>query len=164
MDASAAQKLKQEFLQPFIQGAITTLSTMAGLTPALQCIEHPGGDKFSGDVSAVMGLTGEHTEAFVGVSFSEELATVIVCAVLGMGPNDLEDGDIQDGVGELINMIAGSAKNALLGTTLGFMVALPSVITGKGHEVGYPKNAICWKATLVAGTDEFDLHVAYINK
>lgn len=164
VDATSALKLQQEFLTPFIEGTVSTLSTMASMNPTLKGIEMPGAEKFSGDVSAVMGLTGESVEGFVGISFTEELGSKIVSAVLGMDPSDLEPGDINDGVGELINMIAGSAKNALLSTPFSFRVALPNVISGKGHEVGYPKNATCWRAVLLLEGDTFDLHVAYVQK
>lgn len=164
MDATSALKLQQEFLTPFIEGTVSTLTTMANMDPRLKGIEMPGGDKFTGDVSAIMGLTGESTEGFVGVSFTEDLGSKIVSAVLGMQPGDLEPGDINDGVGELINMIAGSAKNALLGTPFCFAMALPNVICGKGHEIGYPKNATCWRAVLELEGQAFDLHVAYLRK
>ena len=164
MDATSALKLQQEFLTPFIEGTVSTLTTMANMDPRLKGIEMPGVDKFTGDVSAIMGLTGESTEGFVGVSFTEDLGSKIVSAVLGMQPGDLEPGDINDGVGELINMIAGSAKNALLGTPFCFAMALPNVICGKGHEIGYPKNATCWRAVLELDGQAFDLHVAYLRK
>ena len=161
LDSAVAEKLKKEYLKPFVEGAITTLSTMAGLTPSIKSIEIVEGDKFSGDVSAVMGVAGEQGEGFVGVSFIAPLASTIVSKILGLDASELEDADINDGVGELINMIAGSAKNALLGTPYVFKAGLPSVITGKGHEVGFPRNAECWTAKLGIEEQDFSLHVAY---
>ena len=161
LEGAVSEKLKKEFLKPFVEGVITTLSTMAGLSPQIKEVKIVQTDKFSGDVSAVMGVGGDNGEGFVGVSFAADLATMVVSKILNMDAADLEDGDINDGVGELINMIAGSAKNALLGTPYKFQAGLPNVITGKGHEVGYPKNAECWTATMEIEGQEFYLHVAY---
>lgn len=161
VDSALAEKLKKDFLKPFVEGTITTLHTMASLTPTIKSIRIVQSDKFSGDLSAVMGVTAEQGEGFVGISFVMPLAATVVARILNMEASQLEDPDIQDGVGELINMIAGSAKNALLGTPYKFKAALPNVITGKGHEVGFPRNAECWTATFEAEGQEFHLHVAY---
>lgn len=161
IDGTAAEKLKKEYLKPFIEGTITTLHTMAGLTPVIKGIRIVQADRFSGDVSAVMGVTADHGEGFVGISFIMPLAKTVVARILGLDANQLDDSDIHDGVGELINMIAGSAKNALLGTPYKFKAALPNVITGQGHEVGFPRNAECWTATFEAEGQDFHLHVAY---
>ncbi len=161
VDGATAEKLKKDFLKPFVEGTITTLHTMAGLTPAIKGIRIVQTDHFSGDVSAVMGVTGDQGDGFVGISFVMPLAKTVVARILGLDANQLEDSDIYDGVGELINMIAGSAKNALLGTPYKFKAALPNVITGPGHEVGFPRNAECWTATFEAEGQDFNLHVAY---
>ncbi len=161
IDQAMAEKLKKDYLRPFVEGTITTLKTMAGMTPAIKVIHIVQSDKFSGDVSAVMGVTSEEGEGFVGISFVVPLASTVVGKILGINPNDLEPGDINDGVGELINMIAGTAKNALLGTSYQFKAALPNVITGSGHEVGYPRNAECWTATFELENQDFNLHVAF---
>ncbi|MCK4303690.1 MAG: chemotaxis protein CheX [Candidatus Eisenbacteria sp.] len=163
-DATTVEKIKKEFLKPFVQGVMTTLETMASMTPSIKGIELVASDRFSGDVSAIMGLAGQGGEGFVGITFNANLAKTVVSKVLHLEEEELDDNDINDGVGELINMIAGSAKNALLGTPYCFQLALPNVITGRGHEVAYPRNADCWTSTLeVAGT-EFHLHVAYAKK
>ncbi len=161
VDGATAERLKKEYLKPFVAGVTTTLSMMAGLEPTIKEISIVTSDTFSGDVSAVMGVTGKAGEGFVGISFFTPLASVVVSKVLGMEDIELEPSDINDGVGELINMIAGSAKSSLLGTEYEFQIALPSVITGSGHEVGYPKNAECWRADFEVEGGAFYLHVAY---
>lgn len=161
VETELAEKLKRDYLKPFVEGTIVTLHTMASVTPTIKGIRIVQSDNFSGDVSAVMGVTAEQGEGFVGISFVMPLAATVVARILGLEANQLEDSDIKDGVGELINMIAGSAKNALLGTPYKFKAALPNVITGKGHEVGFPRNAACWTATFEAEGQDFDLHVAY---
>lgn len=158
------EKVQQEFLKPFVEGAVTTLTTMASMSPSPIRIEVAGDAKFLGDVSAVTGLSGERIEGFVGISFRDDLAKIVVSRVLGLDPSELEDGDITDGVGELINMITGSAKNALLGTPYQFQTGLPNVITGRDHAVGYPKAATCWNATLEVEEGQFHLLIAYAQK
>ena len=44
-----------------------------------------------------------------------------------------------DGVGEIINMIAGQAKAMLVKTKYHFTISIPSVISGHGHEISHKK-------------------------
>jgi len=160
-DTATVEKLKREWLKPFVEGVMTTLTTMASLESSVKGIVQVQEDTFSGDVSAVMGITGKEGEGFVGISFGTDLANVVVSKILGLEASELEPSDINDGVGELINMIAGSAKNTLLGTPYEFQIALPNVITGSGHQVGFPKDANCWTTTFECAGQEFYVHVAY---
>ena len=48
------------------------------------------------------------------------------------------DDDVLDAVGELTNIVAGGAKAELEEYQLA--VSLPSVITGRNHEVHFPSN------------------------
>lgn len=165
IDAATRDKIQQEFLKPFIDGVSTTLDTMANTTVKVESVKFAEeDDHFFGDVSGVMGLSGEHGEGFVGITFVETLAKTIVARILGIDETELEDADIFDGVGEIVNMIAGSAKNSLLGSTYHFNLALPNVITGKRHEVGFRKDTPCWAATLTSEGCTVYLLVAYAQK
>mgnify|MGYP000438136108 CR=1 FL=1 len=46
-----------------------------------------------------------------------------------------------DGVGEIINMISGSAKRYLTDTQFYFQLSLPTVIVGWQHEIGHPEGS-----------------------
>jgi chemotaxis protein CheX len=165
IDAATKDKIQQEFLKPFVNGVSTTLETMANTSIGIESLKFVGDeDHFFGDVSGVMGLSGENGEGFVGITFDESLAKTLVARILGMEETELEEADIFDGVGEMVNMIAGSAKNSLLGTPWHFNLALPNVITGKKHEVGFRKDTPCWVTTMSSEGHTVYLLVAYQRK
>ncbi|HTN76535.1 MAG TPA: chemotaxis protein CheX, partial [Pirellulaceae bacterium] len=71
------------------------------------------------------------------VSLSKEVALKAASAMLMMEATEI-DNDVIDAVGEIANMVAGSAKAELAEFELS--ISLPSVITGRGHEVRFPSN------------------------
>ncbi|MFC1571989.1 chemotaxis protein CheX [Candidatus Eisenbacteria bacterium] len=157
-------QMQQDLVRPFVEGVRSTMSTMAGLEPVERCVEIAETGRFHGDITALMGLTGKSGEGFVGITLESSLAQLVVSKILGLDPGELEPIDITDGVGELINMIAGTAKSILNGTQYQFNCALPNVITGPGHEVGYPKDAGHWRITLELEGKPLHLHVVYARK
>ena len=96
----------------------------------------------TGDISAIIGITGESGEGMIGLSFSTKLASLIVSRLLGQAPESISGDDRCDGIGELVNMISGNAKVSLSqnsGTP--YKLSLPTIILGAGHEVASrPKN------------------------
>ena len=88
-----------------------------------------------GDVSAIIGLAGETAGAVV-LSFSHDSAIAIVSkfaqkkyAALGS--------EVIDGVGELVNIIAGNAKKDL--NEFRIMISLPGVVTGSDYRIHWPE-------------------------
>ncbi len=165
IDTTTQDKIQQEFIAPIIDGVKTTFSTMAATEIEVESIGFAKeGDHFLGDVSGVMGISGKNGEGFVGITFPDSLAKYLVCKILAMEADELEEVDIFDGVGEMVNMITGSAKNSLLGTPYHFNLALPNVITGSGHEVGFRKDTPCWYATIKVCDHTMYMLVAYQMK
>jgi CheY-specific phosphatase CheX len=71
---------------------------------------------FSGSLPHSRGmyvLVETETEIRVGITTDEELSTNMTCAMLALDPDDISDGDIDDALGEFINILAGTAKRAL---------------------------------------------------
>ncbi|MBW1796529.1 MAG: chemotaxis protein CheX [Deltaproteobacteria bacterium] len=66
----------------------------------------------SGDVSGVIGLTGE-VNGTISVSFTEKSILAIVSNMLGEEMKELNE-DIRDAVGEIANMISGQARQELI--------------------------------------------------
>jgi chemotaxis protein CheX len=123
-----------EFINPFLEAAITVLKTMAFTTPK------PGkpflkrkDDPSRGDVSGVIGLTGP-VRGSIAVSFTKEAILHVVSNMFGEACKEI-DGEVQDAVGELSNMICGDARRALEEKGYQFEAAIPAVITGKGHTI-----------------------------
>ena len=49
---------------------------------------------------------------------------------------------VHDGIGEFINMIAGGAKTTLGSTKHAFNFTLPTIVSGRGHEMHH-KQGTC---------------------
>ncbi len=128
--------MRVEYINPFVKALTTTFSTM------LNCTATRGQLRLKQDVyppceiSGVIGLSGKAVGTVV-VSLSREVAVKAASAMLMMELTEI-DSDVIDAVGEIANMVAGSAKAELAQFELS--ISLPSVITGRGHEVRFPSN------------------------
>ncbi len=125
--------MKAAYINPFLNATINVLKTMASINPV------PGKpymkkDKISiGDISGIIGLTGAKQGAVV-VSFTKECAIKVISSMMMQKYTDLND-EIKDAVGEITNMISGDARKHLAEIGLRFEAGIPTVITGKGHEI-----------------------------
>jgi len=121
------------FINPFLQGTISVLKTMAFIEPK------PGKPYLKkdvlarGDVSGIIGFTGE-VNGSMALSFSEKSILKIVSNMLGEEINEV-NGDITDAVGEITNMISGVARKELESIGLNVSAAIPTVVSGKGHSI-----------------------------
>lgn len=91
------------------------------------------------DVTAVVGFAGGRKGA-IAISFAEDTACRVVSRFGGetierLGP------DVCDGVGELLNIIAGRAKSALGREKGSIDMSLPTVVVGPEHAVHGFKDA-----------------------
>lgn len=87
------------------------------------------------EVSGIIGLAGETVGAVV-LSFSRETASAMVLKMEGRTYNALGT-EVIDGVGELINIIAGNAKKDLVEFRV--EISLPGVITGTTYRIHWPE-------------------------
>jgi chemotaxis protein CheX len=106
-----------------------------------------------------MGLSGAASGSVV-ISLPSKLAIEIVGAMLGDDMGNTLTPEVGDGVGEIINMIAGQAKASLTKTKYHFQISIPTVVMGQGHEIthrqGTPNIVVLF--TTEAG-DDFAIQV-----
>ncbi len=122
----------------FVDSIQEVLRTMTGMSveigpPTLKKNPTP-----SYDVSGIIGLSGEFVGSMV-LSFQQSTAQAIVNAFAGMAIAP-DSADFPDAVGELANMIAGSAKTRFGGGTF---ISVPSIILGSGHTVARLNGVPC---------------------
>lgn len=86
-------------------------------------------------VSAIIGLAGDTTGAVV-LTFSRETAIAMVSRMEGKKYVALGS-EILDGVGEMVNIIAGNAKKDLLDYKI--VISLPGIITGSDYKINWPQ-------------------------
>lgn len=82
------------------------------------------------EVCGIIGFSGEITGS-VTVCFSDTAALKLVEAFAGMAI-ERTSSDFADAIGELANMIAGSAKHQLGGAA---SISTPSVVIGHGYSI-----------------------------
>ena len=127
--------LKLEYITPFIQGVKETFETMLGRKVYRRDIYIKKGYTMFGEVSGVIGMSGIKAGT-CAVSLPQALAAEVIADLMGIPEGEvLEQQVINDGVGEMINMIAGHAKRLLSATEYNFDITLPTIISGAKHEV-----------------------------
>lgn len=136
-------ELKIELIQPFVTGTKETFEGFVGMKIKRKDLYLKQGYGMWGDVSGIIGLSGV-TTGNCAISLSRKVALESVGRLLMTDdPESLEDVEVNDGVGELINMIAGRAKAILSTTPYKFDITLPTIITGKGHEFFQKRGSHC---------------------
>ncbi len=128
--------MKVEWINPFLSATVETFARMARLKVV------PGkpylftDQQNSKDISGVIGLSGTLKGAVV-IGMPEIIALQMVERLIGMKFDKLT-AEVNDGVGELANIIAGYAKKDLVGEEV--QIALPTVIYGPRHTVSMPSD------------------------
>jgi len=126
--------MNKTLIDAFAEATKSVLMMMAGTEVEMDGMMD-GRQKVYGDISGVIGLTGSMSGS-IALTLPVELAKRLVANMLAMDASELQEEDVQDGVGEIINMIAGDAKGRCNDS---FKISLPSVITGKRHTVSTSK-------------------------
>lgn len=116
-------------IEAFSNGVISTLTTMTKLKPIA---EAPITNSRSGPKGAVAGMIGMVSGKIVGnltISFEKEAALKIINSMTEESYTEIND-EVLDAIGELTNIIYGSAKTVLNQFGYAFEMAIPTVIEG----------------------------------
>ncbi len=126
-------QMKAEFINPFLEATVSVIKTMASLepTPGKPFLKKESAS--TGDVSGIVGITGD-AEGSLCLTFSQECILFVISRMLGEEQTDINN-DVKDAVGELTNMISGDSRRRLQELGHSFQSAIPTVISGKGHEI-----------------------------
>ncbi|MDR1955245.1 MAG: chemotaxis protein CheX [Treponema sp.] len=82
------------------------------------------------DISSLIGFSGQ-AQGIVALSMNRNLAIQLTDILTGT-PHTTIDQDTRDALGEIINIIAGNAKQRLE-KTLKLIISLPRIIVGEEH-------------------------------
>lgn len=147
------------YLMPFISSTKDVFSTMASMEVDFKGVYFQNEHRMLGDISGVIGLSGD-AEGTVIITFYWELAQQIISSIMGVAPDEIGPELLNDGVGEIINMISGSAKRYLTDTRFYFQLSLPTVILGWQHEIGHPDKSTVAVLLFDAGDKSFAVQVS----
>jgi chemotaxis protein CheX len=108
------------------------------------------------DVSGIIGLSGDAVGCVV-LAFPRESAVKVIERFVGSPLDPLSD-DFADAVGELVNMISGSAKAQIEGHDI--RISVPSVVVGDNHKVQTMSDATCVRIPCNSELGPFSIEVA----
>ncbi|MDX1945377.1 MAG: chemotaxis protein CheX [Pirellulaceae bacterium] len=114
----------------------------------------------SHEVSGLIGLTGQ-AQGMVVVSLGRQTA-IRVAEIMLETPQETINADVADAVGEIANMIAGSAKSRLAEYELS--VGLPTVICGKNHVIAFPSKSTPVLIPFESNIGPFCLEVSLVEQ
>jgi chemotaxis protein CheX len=121
--------MKTDYLRPFVDATVKLMSTMLDL-PCEQSDEIVPGDEIY--ISGTIRLTGP-AQGQVAMSFPKDTATKLVAKMLNMHDNEISDEVMHDGVGEMVNIVAGNAMTVLSDTEYQFSLTVPLIVVGHCH-------------------------------
>jgi len=151
--------LTADYVNPVISATQSVFEMMLGCTPKRTGLRLKKGPEPSPEVSAVIGISGRAAGTII-VGLSREGACGVLERMLGTVRTDVDD-EVCDAVGELANMIAGAAKAQLARYELS--ISLPSVVTGDGYLMHYPKNVIPFEICFESDIGDFTIEVAFTS-
>lgn len=153
--------MRAEIINPFLNATISVLETMAFVKseagkPYLKQIKIT-----TGDVTSIVGITGKPDATFA-ISFDTDSVLLIMDKMLGKKLSEITH-EVGDAIGEIANMISGSARRDLATHGIHYDGAIPSVIIGKDHELKHisdgPVVAIPFK--LEKGEGKFTVELCF---
>lgn len=151
--------IKVEYINPFIESTMTVFRTMLNQTARRGSIYLKNAFQQSHEVTGVIGLSGmARGSVVVGLSQTTALQ---VTSILLNEPCETINHNTIDAVGELLNMIAGSAKAKL--EELKMSIGLPTVVLGSNHSVMFPTGVQPIGIPFETGIGPLCLEVSLVN-
>ena len=148
--------MKAKYINPFISATMNLFKDYLELeveSGSPYVLEDP---QALDEVSGIIGLAGETTGSVV-LSFSRDTAIKIISKFAGHTYQALGS-DVLDGVGELINIVAGNAKKDLVDFKI--VISSPGVITGNDYRIHWPEQVPVISVPFSTSAGEFTLNVS----
>ena len=124
-----------EFIGPFVDAAIKTLNVQCGVeAKAAKPFIKEKDANFKYAIAGSIGLTSRYFKGSISICFSKEAFLAIMGNMLGEEYSEI-DAELEDGAGELLNIIFGQAKITLNEKGYQIEKAIPTIIRGENIEV-----------------------------
>ena len=152
--------MRIEYINPFIDSVHNLFKTMLSAKVEQGDIGVVKGVKTPHEITALIGLSGL-AKGTVALSFTAETAIGMVGRMLGIEASALDE-TVTDGVGEIVNIVAGSAKSKFKtkdGTPID--LSLPNVVKGKDYTIEYPSQAVWLEVPFSSEFGKFSLRVTF---
>lgn len=149
--------MDSKYITPFVDSTKSVFSMMLQL-PVTCAMPQRASDIPSRktDVSGIIGLSGDVTGCVV-LAFPKTTSEKVVERFVGM-PMAADSEDFADAIGELVNMVSGSAKAQFEGHDV--RISTPSVVVGENHTVQSMSDAFCVRIPCDSELGGFTVEVA----
>ncbi|MBT1449967.1 chemotaxis protein CheX [Glaciecola sp. XM2] len=122
------------FIEPFAEAVKSTLAMMASIELTQQPQQDKADSVARGELSSVIGMVSPQLCGSMAITFDKPLSLAMMQNMLGETHGEI-NADVADMIGEMTNIICGSAKAALSEQGYEFNMATPVVITGENHVI-----------------------------
>jgi chemotaxis protein CheX len=122
-----------KYIQPFVDSTLKVFKEFLNvdINAGQPFLFNHNNNDCSYDISGIIGIAG-HTLGIVAVSFPKLLALDLASRMTGETIKIFDD-TVIDLVGEIVNIIAGNAKQGLEQYQL--VISLPSIVKGVNHQI-----------------------------
>ena len=130
-----------ELINPFLKSTLNVLSTMAQTEASAGQPVVKSEAVTWGVVNGVIGMAGDKLHANFVVSFDEPSILAIVSRMMMEEYTSITE-EVVDAVGEITNMIVGSAKRDLEELGFSFDMAIPMMVVGTELEIAQQSSSV----------------------
>ena len=157
---SSLNTTEEMLSQQLMRDVKDIFGTMVGLEDLLHLpIQIDPVTNFTDCVSSLVGLAGTYN-GLVSLHMPSTLAMRATSSMLGMEVTEVND-DVNDAMGEIANMIAGSFKQHLSTSGMDIHISTPSVIHGKEYVITLGSNPDQIAVRFATDDDWFMVAVAF---
>ncbi len=157
-----ALKLDINFINPFIEGVLTTLDTQCSVKAKTGKLFLRGnGTEITPAIAAMIGLTSPVFQGSIGLSFPESTFLKVMGGMLGEEYKEINK-DLEDGAGELLNIIFGCAKRVLNDKNYNIDKAIPTIVRGSGLSVTYVGKTAAMILPFTSSVGDFQLEIMIV--
>lgn len=135
------QAINPDFILPFIESTKSTFEIALQKQVQQKEVYLKKNDAMFGDVSGTIHVSGVHNGA-VSISLPGEFAIHCIRDLIGEDPDmPLTQSVFQDGVGELLNLIASGAKTKFEIAQINLNLSEATVLSGRGHQLPHAEGS-----------------------
>jgi chemotaxis protein CheX len=121
--------LDKALVNAFVNGVKKTLSKMASTEVVCEKPFIQNDFQMAGNIAGIIGMVASPLTGTLMLSFTEDSIFLILKNMLNENFTEIND-SVADAVGELANMIYGSAKTTLNNVGYNFEMAIPTIVRG----------------------------------
>lgn len=155
----AAPKLDVSFVKTLALSTVETLKIQCSIDAKVgKPYEKKSGTDSNVVIAGIIGITATGFSGTVGIAFPEKAYLMVMSGMLGQEYKEINK-DLEDGAGELINIIFGVTKKALNDAGHDISRAIPSVVRGDNIRLFQMSQHPVMVIPVHIGTESFHIEI-----